>query len=67
MKCLIEETAKNLATLSQEHMKVVAENTLTSSLPKDNLSTLISCSMLKLAKEKDKTGMFCLGSFYASQ
>lgn len=48
-------------------MKVVAENTLTSSLPKDNLSTLISCSMLKLAKEKDKTGMFCLGSFYASQ
>ncbi|KAL7322040.1 hypothetical protein PS15p_212131 [Mucor circinelloides] len=67
IKCLIEETVKNLATLSQEHMKAVAENTLTTSLPKDNLSTLISCSMLKLAKEKDKTGMFCLGPFYAFQ
>ncbi|KAI8880465.1 hypothetical protein K501DRAFT_275529 [Backusella circina FSU 941] len=48
--CLIDETAKNLTTLKQEHMKVVCKNTLTSSLPNDNLSTAISCSMLKLTE-----------------
>jgi hypothetical protein len=64
---LIDETAKNLAALKQEHMKVISENALTSSLPKDNLSATISCSMLKLTEEEDKSGMFRLGPFYTVQ
>ncbi|RCI01784.1 hypothetical protein CU098_010586, partial [Rhizopus stolonifer] len=67
LKCLIDETAKNLTKLKQEHMKVVSENALTSSLPKDNLSTAINCSMLKLTEEEDKSGMFRLGPFYTAQ
>jgi hypothetical protein len=64
---LIDETVKNLAALKQEHMKVVSENALTSSLPKDNLSTAISCSMLKLTEEEDKLGIFRLRPFYTVQ
>lgn len=64
---MIDETAKNLTKLKQEHMKVVSENALTSSLPKDNLSTAINCSMLKLTEEEDKSGMFRLGPFYTAQ
>ncbi|KAG1144359.1 hypothetical protein G6F37_007464 [Rhizopus arrhizus] len=67
LKCLIDETAKNLAALKQEHMKVLSENALTSSLPKDNLSTTISCSMLKLTEEEDKSGIFRFWPFYTVQ
>ncbi|KAI8087485.1 hypothetical protein BDF21DRAFT_437516 [Thamnidium elegans] len=66
LKCLIDDTAKNLAILKQEHLKVINDNVLTSSLPKDSLSTIISCSMLKLTEEEDRSGMFRLGPFYTA-
>ncbi|KAI8359802.1 hypothetical protein BD560DRAFT_405287 [Blakeslea trispora] len=67
LKCLIDETAKSLENLKKEHIKVISENALTSSLPKDNLFTSVNYSILKLTEEEDRTGMFRLGPFYTSQ
>ncbi|CAO3617236.1 unnamed protein product, partial [Mucor hiemalis] len=64
LKCLIDETATNIATLKQEHMSTYGKNALTSSMPENNLSTAVSCSMLKLSEDEDKSGMFRLGPFY---
>lgn len=57
LKCLLKETAENIAILKQQHMETITKNLLTSSLPTSNLSSEVNCSMLKLTEEEDKSIM----------
>ncbi|ORE11018.1 hypothetical protein BCV72DRAFT_329691, partial [Rhizopus microsporus var. microsporus] len=60
MKYLIGEIATNIAAVKQEHEATIGVCLLASSMPRDNLSTSVTCSILMLTEGEDKSGIFHL-------